>query len=1400
MVRTRHNPIEDEGSEFITIGTRGSRRSQDPPPEDDLQSDESGVSSVPRRELRRNQSYNYNPQRMSRRPRRANRSSFFYEDSTEDDEPPRQSRRSSRPQVDRKKSRSWRQREVLAAADAEDEDEGMHPEEIRRSTRQKKTVYPTLNKNFLDKAVVSAKDGYGDTEESLPPRKRTRVEGDGEGEDEGGEEVEGDECFTDMYSRVKRKRRHIRRDMYGVPIIDTDCETSGESSGEEEEEEVEEEEEDDDGDDKPQRSYFLREHKPRTQKYEAPSIKPQRRPRSDTVFSRGETPPRTISSFRRSKTYRSPAHRRKRHRKRAAFHGSSSTSSSSDTGSNSSDEERFQRRKAKSMMKSRNRCLPFNLTKEDMNTGILKDRAKIGASLADIDPMEVDRSITFESVGGLDKHVRALKEMVVFPLLYPEIFERFKITPPRGCIFYGPPGTGKTLVARALANECSHGDKRVAFFMRKGADCLSKWVGESERQLRLLFDQAYQARPSIIFFDEIDGLAPVRSSRQDQIHSSIVSTLLALMDGLDSRGEVVVIGATNRIDSIDPALRRPGRFDREFLFPLPSLSARTQILKIHTKGWTPRLSGEFISELGERCVGYCGADMKALCTEATLMALRRRYPQIYASSEKLQLDVQSINLAAKDFYKAMQTIVPTAQRSIASPGRCLPTVIRPLLKRLFDQTLRMLQETFPSVLAQMSSLDAPNKNTGEGDNGLDDLYSDEDKDEPSIYEKSNRGNHRHDNNLPPSFLSFSNSAYQRPTTFRPRLLISGSAGQGQTSHLGPAILHHMEQLPVHVIDLPTLYAVSAKTPEESCAQVFCEARRTAPSIIYLPFINKWWDVIGETLRATFLTLVQNLSPSSPLLMLATCEVSYNSLDSTLQGLFDLRSQEVIQMTNPTTEERREYYQDLVMNQSAKPVSSKHSAAARRALEVLPVAPPPKPRKLTEAELKKLKNQEDATLRELRIFLRDVLTKLGRDRKFSMFTKPVDLEEVPDYLVIIKQPMDMSTMMTKIDLHEYLTVKSFMSDIDLICRNALEYNPAKDPQGRAIRHRACAFKDTAYAIIKAELNSDFEKQCQEIKEARERRGLKSRDVPDFYYTAPPVPSRVTPNQPPKPTPPPIPSTERFSRRVRGIHVDTTVPLEMVEKNWAVEKRLSKNSPDKVDHSEKRRSVQIVQHEHSSRSRDNSAKKVRSESSSVRPKKKAKKCIWSSTKRRRRPKSVAAVYDRDSDARSGLDTDMDDDSDFGMLSDREEEIASKTYGEEVKEVKTVDVPVVQDSGLGSSLDSNGDSRDSVDHRVNGEDLAQVAEEEKSRNKSSARKSTQSHDSSSHKVPAVTTDKHRLSRLLDTVVMATSGNNIERLEKMYSILSQCIYRHRKSYDKIPLIKEMEEKVTWYTKQKSH
>lgn len=200
------------------------------------------------------------------------------------------------------------------------------------------------------------------------------------------------------------------------------------------------------------------------------------------------------------------------------------------------------------------------------------------------------------------------------------------------------------MIARALANECSQGSRKVAFFMRKGADCLSKWVGESERQLRLLFEQAQQMKPSIIFFDEIDGLAPVRSTKQDQIHASIVSTLLALMDGLSDRGEVIIIGATNRIDAIDPALRRPGRFDRELFFPLPAMKERLEILKIHVGKWTDPPTEPLLELLAEKATGYCGSDLRALCTEAVLQGLRRTYPQIYMTSKRLLLDPQRVEV------------------------------------------------------------------------------------------------------------------------------------------------------------------------------------------------------------------------------------------------------------------------------------------------------------------------------------------------------------------------------------------------------------------------------------------------------------------------------------------------------------------------------------------------------------------------------------------------------------------------------------------------------------------------------------------------------------------------------------------------------------------------------------
>uniref|UniRef100_A0A5B6YIA8 PHD-type domain-containing protein n=1 Tax=Davidia involucrata TaxID=16924 RepID=A0A5B6YIA8_DAVIN len=232
----------------------------------------------------------------------------------------------------------------------------------------------------------------------------------------------------------------------------------------------------------------------------------------------------------------------------------------------------------------------------------------------------------WESVAGLQDVIRCMKEVVILPLLYPEFFSNLGLTPPRGILLHGYPGTGKTLVVRALIGSCARGDKRIAYFARKGADCLGKYVGDAERQLRLLFQVAEKSQPSIIFFDEIDGLAPCRTRQQDQTHSSVVSTLLALLDGLKSRGSVVVIGATNRPDAVDPALRRPGRFDREIYFPLPSVMDRAAILSLHTQRWPKPITGSLLTWIARRTVGFAGADLQALCTQAAIIALRRNCP------------------------------------------------------------------------------------------------------------------------------------------------------------------------------------------------------------------------------------------------------------------------------------------------------------------------------------------------------------------------------------------------------------------------------------------------------------------------------------------------------------------------------------------------------------------------------------------------------------------------------------------------------------------------------------------------------------------------------------------------------------------------------------------------------
>ncbi|EFY98867.1 ATPase (AAA) domain protein [Metarhizium robertsii] len=598
------------------------------------------------------------------------------------------------------------------------------------------------------------------------------------------------------------------------------------------------------------------------------------------------------------------------------------------------------------------------------NVGKIKDRK----ALADADPLGVDMSVDFSKVGGLQGHIDQLKEMVQLPLLYPELFAKFHVTPPRGVLFHGPPGTGKTLLARALANSVGSGGRKISFYMRKGADALSKWVGEAEKQLRLLFEEARKTQPSIIFFDEIDGLAPVRSSKQEQIHASIVSTLLALMDGMDGRGQVIVIGATNRPDNIDPALRRPGRFDREFYFPLPDIEARRSILSIHTKDWG--LSDPFMASLAEKTKGYGGADLRALCTEAALNSIQRTYPQIYSSTEKLVVDPNKINIHASDFMLSIKKLIPSSERSATSGAKPLPRAVEPLLRAQFSEAKRLLDELLPRK-KKITAL------------------------EEAMYEQYNDEDH-----------GFAREAmqqeFERSRVFRPRFLIYGPHGMGQ-AYIASAILHHFEGVHVQNFDLPALLA-DGRSMEQVIVGLFTEVRRHKPSVIYIPNVDAFYTTLSGTVAyITFKTMLRSIPPTDPVLLLATAECAKYELPSQLiQDLFGFSRRNRMEIPRPERDNRMEYFKATLEYIKKKPAEFPDPEnRKKRVLEELPVAAPIAPKPPTKEEVKALKRKDHQWLNALKIQLQPIMDQINR--KYKKFRQPVIPQSHIDYLFAESDP-------------------------------------------------------------------------------------------------------------------------------------------------------------------------------------------------------------------------------------------------------------------------------------------------------------------------------------------------------------------------------------------------------------
>ena len=294
------------------------------------------------------------------------------------------------------------------------------------------------------------------------------------------------------------------------------------------------------------------------------------------------------------------------------------------------------------------KCIPKTIVKIDHSTvlHILEDA------------VQNDRQrITYEEIGGLTDKITAMREIVEIPLRHPELFSSLGVEAHSGILLYGPPGCGKTLIAKILASEAD-----ANMYLINGPEIINKYYGETEAKLREIFKEAKDNSPSIIFIDEMDAIAPKREDVYGDVEKRVVAQLLALMDGLTDRGNVIVLGATNRRDSIDPALRRPGRFDREVEITVPDSDGRYEVLQIHTRGM-PIAKGVDLKDLASDLHGYTGADIKSLCREAAMKSIRRYIPQIDLETEKIPYGVlQSMEIKIIDFYDAMREVVPTVMR------------------------------------------------------------------------------------------------------------------------------------------------------------------------------------------------------------------------------------------------------------------------------------------------------------------------------------------------------------------------------------------------------------------------------------------------------------------------------------------------------------------------------------------------------------------------------------------------------------------------------------------------------------------------------------------------------------------------------------------------------------------
>lgn len=600
---------------------------------------------------------------------------------------------------------------------------------------------------------------------------------------------------------------------------------------------------------------------------------------------------------------------------------------------------------------------------------------------------------------------------------------------------------------------------------------------------------------------------------------------------------MVVIGATNRIDAIDPALRRPGRFDRELAFALPKRQARVDILTLLTKEWQPKApQPAFLEALADRTSGYCGADLKALCAEGALVALKRRYPQIYSSSLKLQIDCGQIQILTRDFERAMEHIVPASRRSaLTSTAVPLPSALHYILEPQLSSMLSRFQECGFSTDVENSSnnreeVDSEAEEREEYHHVYGQVLNQDEchicagdgqllccDDCPQVYHRECLPEHSRPesvsvmelNTIETNTLDTQTSPdeernretkwscpdcsqgkaeeqnLQTKDTFhrmaqlisahrQVRVLIeSPEAGLGHQA-LARALMHAFEHLQVFSLDLTELITdIHSSSLEQALVRRFTEAKKSVPCILYLPDLNVWWTQASALLRSTLVSSLAHFPSDVRSLVFMTVvndgrssgyieeEEGFpgdetNSIPVALQRYFTSSCNPHVDIIHhhcevPNDNHRKVLFGLILEHLKIRPpaavtTGSRSGRVKRREEQLLIVDFPQvsrvekKKKKLTQEELQEQKERDFHYLRELRIFLGSVLAYFYQDKQYEIFWRAVDAEEVPDYYLIIANPMDLDLMSEKLNDGVYLCLEDFLADIQLLVQNASEYNP------------------------------------------------------------------------------------------------------------------------------------------------------------------------------------------------------------------------------------------------------------------------------------------------------------------------------------------------------------------------